>query len=760
DIFPFDLDLAASGSADDPVNPNATQLPDDTAPVVSKDTGSATSLKWFDIQKSFGPIHFNRIGGGLNDGVLDFALDASFSLGGLNITLDGLSVSSPLTEFDPTFHLKGIGIDYSNSVMEIGAAFLRETITDTVNNLTYDEYDGAVLLRVEELSLSAIGSYAYVNNQPSLFIYAALDYPIGGPPFFFVTGLSLGFGYNRSLKVPSVDKVLQFPLVAEAMNGKDLSATAGKEELTAELESIHTYVPVSIGQMFLAAGINFTTFKLVDSTILVAASFGNRFEMDLLGVSTLIVPPEAGTTTELAVIQMALKGSFIPEDGFVGLSGQLTSASHIISKQCRLSGGFAFYAWYAGDHKDEVVATIGGYHPSFVKPDYFPSVPRLAFTWQLDEHTHMSGDAYFALCTHAVMAGGHFEAVYEEGSLKAWYKVGADFLLAWKPYHYEASIYVNIGASYTYHFFGTHHLSIDVGADVNIWGPEFGGHAKVDLGICSVSVDFGKSNDSSAEAIDWDTFEESFLNGVEICSVAAGLGLVAKDTESDGSEIWVVNAKELTLMTDGFIPASTANWFGSEISKTSYSTDIGIGPMGLAASALTSTQNIKVQKWEVGEEGGEWVDDAENFDKSVITKKAPAALWGEKLKPGVNDAQFVGNAFAGLEIIPKLRFEPGVSKPMYVSNMQFETTSKADAFTWTDAGTFTEDYVGDEDGARGAIRGEDVLGMDGITGTTATNGRNAILNALGMSATIDLHTTVADDFVLAPQVATSTQTAM
>ena len=190
---------------------------------------------------------------------------------------------------------------------------------------------------------------------------------------------------------------------------------------------------------------------------------------------------------------MAIKGSFIPEEGVVGVSGQLTPASYILSRDCHLSGGYAYYAWYQGDHAGDFVAAVGGYHPHFNKPAHYPNVPRLAFSWKLDSHTHIKGDAYYALCPHALMAGGHLEAVYEKGSLKAWFKAGADFLIAWKPYHYEASVYINIGGSYTFHFFGTHHITVDVGADVNIWGPEFGGHATVHLWICSIGVDFGAS---------------------------------------------------------------------------------------------------------------------------------------------------------------------------------------------------------------------------------------------------------------------------
>ncbi|MEM6268497.1 MAG: DUF6603 domain-containing protein [Bacteroidota bacterium] len=755
DLLPFDLNLAASGSEDDPVNGGVNPIPENTAPVVPMASGSPEDLKWFDIQKSFGPVHFHRIGAALSGDDLTFALDASFSLGGLEISLDGLEVTSSLTKFNPEFDLKGIGIDYSNPVLEIGAAFLRETLTDPTNNTTYDEYDGGALLRMEELTIGAIGSYAYVNGQPSLFIYAALDYPLGGPPFFFVTGLSLGFGYNRSLLVPSVDKVLEFPLVAEAMAGQALRADAGKDELSTELESIHTYVPVRIGQMFLAAGINFTTFKLIDSNILLAASFGNRFELDLLGVSTLIVPPETNGKESLAVIQMALKGAFIPDEGFVGLSGQLTSASYIISKDCRLNGGFAFYAWYSGDNKDEFVATIGGYHPSFKVPSYFPSVPRLSFNWQLDDHTHMSGDAYFALCAHAVMAGGHFEAVYEEGNLKAWYKVGADFLVAWKPYHYEASIYVNIGASYTYHFFGTHHISVDVGADVNIWGPEFGGHARVDLGVCSVSVDFGADKDGDGKAIEWEEFYKNFLTGVTPCTVAVGSGLVGKESngDSDTGELWIVNAKELKLLTDNFVPARAVNWSSTELSPSDFNAEVGVAPMEIAAADFTSTQTVKV--WKQNENDNTWSDDTSNFKPTIIKKKAPSGLWGQKLKPDVNDDQFIANTFAGLEIVPSSTLIPGQSSIISTSFVKYETLPKQDAFAWGTRTDFVDGYGTDEVGARTAIRDGDTESNDGITGAQVVARRNAVLEALGFSATIDLDSSLADDFVLAPQVAPS-----
>jgi hypothetical protein len=73
-------------------------------------------------------------------------LDASLSFAGLSLSLDGLSVNSPLNKFDPKFDLKGIGIDYKGSkTLEIGGAFLRTQVTK--DGKTYEEYDGAAIIK-------------------------------------------------------------------------------------------------------------------------------------------------------------------------------------------------------------------------------------------------------------------------------------------------------------------------------------------------------------------------------------------------------------------------------------------------------------------------------------------------------------------------------------------------------------------------------------------------------------------------------------
>lgn len=59
----------------------------------------------------------------------------------------------------------------------------------------------------------------------------------------------------------------------------------------------------------------------------------------------------------------------------------------------------------------------------------------------------LKGDLYFALTPAAVMAGGHLEVTFHDGSIRAWLRAGADFLMMWKPYHYDVWMYVDVGGS-------------------------------------------------------------------------------------------------------------------------------------------------------------------------------------------------------------------------------------------------------------------------------------------------------------------------
>ncbi|MCL2923186.1 MAG: hypothetical protein MGF17_00760 [Trichodesmium sp. MAG_R04] len=645
---------------------------------VSNDSGT-----WINVQKKLGPVHLHRIGVQYQDQKVWMLFDASLALGGLTIGLEGLGVGSSLTKIDPQFTLHGIAIDYQKEGAEIGASLLRGVYNkDSQGNTVpeYEEYNGIATLKMEELSIAAIGSYTTINGEASLFVYALVNDPLGGPAFFFVTGLAVGFGYNRDLLIPPVEQLTSFPLVAQAIRGDGLPPDPGRDTLLQELENLHNYLTPKTDQYFLAVGVKFTTFKIVDSFALVTLAFGKQFAFNLLGLSTLLVPPsmegEQVDKDPLAEIQVALRATYMPEEGVLKIDARLTPNSYILSRKCRLTGGFAFYSWFKGPHAGDFVVTLGGYHPHFHVPAHYPIVPRLAFNWQVDSHTNIKGDMYFALCAHALMAGGHLTTTYHAGPLKVWFTIGADFLIAWKPYHYDAKIYVSMGGSFTYHFFGTHHISVHLGADLHVWGPDFGGHAKIHIWVVSIGVSFGDQSSREAKAIDWPEFRESFLpQDDQMVSLQVADGLVTRgDTDDD---LGVINPKHLVITTDSVIPSNVASFLGEDKTPAGIGQP-AIGPMEIGRELLHTKHTVTIKKIAPESIGPEAL--REHFSPHPILKKVPAALWGTKLNPEVNGEHFLDNGLTGFRITPAGPPKADRTKSINKSNLRFDLSPIPNAF--------------------------------------------------------------------------------
>jgi hypothetical protein len=692
---PLSLPIGLSkgkGLVDNSAASTTTQSSPTTVP-----PGSPT---WIPIQKTFGPIHVERVGIGYQTGTISVLLDAALTAAGLTLSLDGLGAEFALAEltqktFKPVFHLNGLGIDYRNGPVEIGGSFLAHPVT--LNGKSYTSYAGLAVIRTTKLTLSAIGSYMQLNDRdPSLFVYAVANYPLGGPAFFYVTGFAAGFGYNRTLNLPPIDQVAAFPLVAQAVKaGGPASLPSGQQEqqarLTDELQQLEQYVPPSVGDIFVAAGIKFTSFKQIDSFALLAVKFGRRFEIDLLGLSTLTAPPPEAdkTVAPVAQAQLALKASFIPDEGVLGVRAQLTPNSYILSKDCQLSGGFAFYSWFdphpqAGDF----VLTLGGYHPKFIVPDHYPQVPRLALNWQVNPELHIKADAYFALTGTALMAGGHLQATWQHEALRAWFNAGADFILAWQPYHYDAALYIDMGVSYTFQVFGAHTLTVDLGADLHLWGPEFAGTATVHWSIISFTVNFGAQGSPAMEPIGWERFKASFLPKPEqICSIAVQQGLL-RHMHGTEDERWILNAKEMVLAVHSAVPfkhltvGAHLQLVDADLEKKA--THLAIAPMGIEAKDLTSTCVLTVTR-----KGGQPLE-ADAFQVWPTWKPMPAALWGKPhfaddqihlRPPDLNGPQLVENILTGFEIRPKKKTPP---PPCQINRQDLQYTTDAVTYphTW------------------------------------------------------------------------------
>jgi hypothetical protein len=476
-------------------------------------------VSWLNIQRSFGPVNIKRIGAAYSNGDIKLALDAGFALSAVSLDLLGLTLEFPIRSFSidklrPDLH--GIAMSYQSGAVSISGGFLE--VDPPPPGLKF-EYNGQAQVLAASFGLSAIGSFAeFTDGKPSLFVFAALNAPIGGPPFFFVTGVAAGFGYNRSLTLPQLGALPSFPLVAAAMptpaNPDPFAGPAGADPTTA-LAVMDKYVSPAYGENWLAAGIKFTSFKVLESFALLTVSFGTRFEVAMLGLTALAMP--AGVPEPIGFAELAVEVVFAPDDGVLMVAAQLTPESYILSRDCHLTGGFAFYIWFkdnprSGAKAGEFVVTLGGYNPHFAVPAYYPSEPRVGANWQVSDKLSVKGGLYFALTPSVVMAGGFLQANFQSGDLRAWFDAEADFLLTWKPFHYEAWIGLHIGASYRVGSGVTSFvIEVHVGADVHLWGPKFAGTAEVDLYVCSFTINFGDAAQQTVPLLPWSEFRESFL---------------------------------------------------------------------------------------------------------------------------------------------------------------------------------------------------------------------------------------------------------
>ena len=608
---------------------------------------------WWEANKTIGPVVIRRVGFSYYEArpgrkkaeptkYIGIKFDASLTLGPLAFSLEGAGIRYPFEELlsggfsiekfwnDLEFQFDGAGLSFSQGPLMISGGLIRVS-EDPL------QLNGTLLIRTAGFSIAALGSYADLGGEPSFFMFAVLLKELGGPPCFFVTGLAFGLGINRRLRLPDLNGVRTYPLVRAACEKDYLGA---KLDLRAVSQKLDVFIQPSMGDYWIAAGVRFVSFGMIDSFVLLSVALGTRLEVGVLGLSLVRVPKElpGGATEQLPVIayaELAIRIAFTPEAGILAAEAKLTENSYVLFKDCKLTGGFAFYAWFGDNpHRDDFVITLGGYHPRFQVPSHYPRPERLGLRCRLDEFgIDIQGGVYFALTPSAIMAGGALSMVYDRGWVKAWFIVQADFLIQWKPFHYDIEVGASIGLA----------LLVDVGvisiwlrlelaAHVLLYGPPLGGWAEVTWWIVTVTIRFGE--DPKPREIEWDndedpdrSFVKSFLGVKTGPDANANETLLQLDVHEgllmQTQEYRVVRAHGLVLTTNSVIPASAVSVNGKPMLVGR--PEIGVRP--LKQKTLDSELKVTITPKSVSP------DPTANTNhvsptSSVITRSLPSALWG------------------------------------------------------------------------------------------------------------------------------------
>lgn len=681
-------------------------------------------IKWFDIQKKIGPVSFQRIGINFSGdtGLLSFALDASLALGPVQLTMSELTVGSPLSAFEPVFGLQGFFMLLKTSQFELGGGFLR-SVSDGV-----DSYYGTVLAKAGTFSFTALGGHTPSHKDKddpkkiipaSFFIYANIEIPIGGPPYLNVKGLAGGFGLNNRLKLPTLQELPGYILLPGPGSKAPKQESTPEATIKSVLPQMQKYFIPEQGQYWMAAGISFSSFQMIDVFAVVTVSFGIDFQVALIGSCSMALPK--GNTTPVAYIEISFMASYTPATGLLAVEGIISPASYIFGDFCHLTGGFAFYVWVnppatvAGPRAGDFLVSIGGYHQDFDIPKHYPQLSRLAITFNLSP-LKVKGEAYFAMTPGLMMAGGRLDAVWEKANVKAWFNLGIDFVIAWAPFKYYVSGFVNIGCSVN---LGLFTLDASVGAAIEVWGPPFGGKANVDLDVVKFTISFGQQKKANPPLLTWSEFKEQFLpkdnsvQGTDKMTVPANSSNILKGmvnaglNKSDGGGLhWVIDSDYFAIRILTFIPANRLRMGDGKdtykdipsdysaynhspyqeaekphliynesdsrfSSNTVWNPEIHIKPMG--KNKLDSVLDAALF---IMNSDGEYTSHVTALTVRPVVEDAAGALWNEYTgKTEINSPAFLQSALTGLEISPVTRI-PSVVNNVPIAMLLFQQGNK------------------------------------------------------------------------------------
>lgn len=243
---------------------------------------------WLELGRSFGPLAVRRIGMAYEAGTVWLMLDSALSAGGFTMAVQGLALGVDLNGqgFPVRTRLSGLAVDFERPPLRIAGALIN--IPQSSGSGYQLMVGGLLVVQLPRIGVTAVGAYQRrEDGMPSLFVFGRATAPIGGPPPFRVTGVAAGFGFNSSLTIPEPSQVAEFPLVSGLEGGLSDDPMQVLDELTGR------WVTPRQSQIWLAAGLDFTSFEFITGRLLLLLEAGNDLTVALLGTARAAFPARA-----------------------------------------------------------------------------------------------------------------------------------------------------------------------------------------------------------------------------------------------------------------------------------------------------------------------------------------------------------------------------------------------------------------------------------------------------------------------------------
>ncbi|MGA5560623.1 DUF6603 domain-containing protein [Streptomyces platensis] len=651
------------------------QLPDgqrtvrtDVVPEPGRVPVTARPGAWVDIGRSIGPLHVRRIGVTYEQGAVWLLVDGALTASGFTMSVDSLGLGVDLSGegFPVRARLDGLGVEFERPPLRIGGALVNRQLPPPDLMV-----GGALVVQMPTVGVTAVGAYQRSGGMSSLFVFGRGTLALGGPAPFRLRGVAAGFGFNSSVRLPAADRVADFPLVSGLEGGLSDDPMVMLSELTNG-----QWVVAREGGIWLAAGLDFSSFELLHGRLLLFLEVGDGLTLGLLGTARGAFPP---TGRALAQVQLQLRLVYRSAYGDFSASAQLYD-SYVIDSECVLTGGFAYTMWFSpSTHRGDFALTVGGYHPLYAAPAHYPQVPRLGFSWT-PGGVSITGTAFFALTPSAVMAGGTLDVRYSAGPVSAWLTAWAQILISWKPLYFRVGIGVTVGASLNLLFVT---LKGELGAELDLWGPPTGGTVTAKLVFVTVTIGFGRDRTTTPEKLKWNEFTELLPPPGEILRISAACGLLPDDQQElsgeDPDRRWLVDADGFSFIAETTVPASQVTFQGRDLGTGA---KLNIRPMQL--TGLDSPLTVRVARNTAAQGAtARWEPlDDDGWKEEVLFGNASSALWGP---PGASneelldaDKRLVGGR-TGLKVtVPSPKSTGAPLKPIADSSLRYEPMPDAE----------------------------------------------------------------------------------
>ncbi|KAK6860469.1 hypothetical protein PG995_004105 [Apiospora arundinis] len=475
-----------------------SSVPGKLAAPVEDDSGGESAQAPF--KKKAGPLSIKNVGLKYKNKKLVIMFDATLAMGPVGFSLLGFSLEAEFETLDklPKIDAKveGLAAAFDKPPLTI-AGIIRHGNTGGV-----DYYAGGLIVGFVPWQLQAAGFYGMVTPKDhpekpfrSIFVFAKLDGPLITLEFAEISGVCGGFGYNSNVRLPAADEIYKFPFVASTDLG-------GADDVLATLEKLIDPSPAGWFQpldstYWLALGMKVDAFQMLSIDAVVVAQFGTGVKLGIFAVAVADIPT-AKSPVKFAHVELGIAAVADLDFGTLKIEAQLSPRSYIFSEECHLTGGAALYYWFDAPQADRrnvgnFVFTLGGYHQAYVVPPGYPNPPRLGIQWSLGKNLSISGEAYFAITPKVCMGGGRLHAAFSAGPIEAWFDAFADFLINYKPFFFNAQAGISVGVRFNLDLLFIHtHISVEIGAQLYLWGPPLAGRVHVDFWITSFNIDFGK----------------------------------------------------------------------------------------------------------------------------------------------------------------------------------------------------------------------------------------------------------------------------